>query len=129
VLTDADLDRLAAAGPALRPDWDGADVRAHLAARHAHRQLVDVAVALAVVAVDPDTRTPQRLDTPGPWWGATRALAGWCGQPDPPAGPGRETARCALPGHEYEAAGHCRCCRSERIAGERPALRLVRCGT
>jgi hypothetical protein len=124
MLTDTDLDRLTTAANALRPDWHHTDIRAYLAARHTHRQLAEIAVALAAVACDPDTRTPARLDLPGPWWGATRALAGWRGETNP-VGPGRDTARCVRAGHECEPAHACRCCRSELIAGDRPALQLV----
>lgn len=118
MLTDEELTRLAKAAHTLRPDWPIASVRTHLADCHVHRDYADVAVALVAVAIDPDTRTPARLDRQGPWWGAARASAGWRGDTEVAAGPGEGVARCTKPGHEYEPAHACRWCRSEALAGE-----------
>jgi hypothetical protein len=108
------LDRLAAALNALRPDWPTRSLRTYLAREHADRAYVDLAIAAVFVAVDPRTVTPKRLSEHGPWWVAA-ASAGQQGTPT--AGPGAEP-RCEKDGHEYEAARNCRWCRSELIAKE-----------
>ena len=123
MLTPDQITRLASAANALRPDWAVADVRAYLASRHAHRGYQDVAVALAVAAVDPTATSPARLADEGPWWAATRAVAGWQGQ-DAGPGPGRGVRVCHQYGHEREPASACKWCRSEDLAGhdhEEPA--------
>lgn len=66
-----ELTRLAAMGNALRPDWPAASLRSHLAANHGTRSYRDLAVALAWVCTDPETRTPARLAEAGPWWTTT----------------------------------------------------------
>lgn len=69
--TTTELERLAAAANALRPDWPTRSVLTTLTRDHAHRAYRDLAVALAWVAADPDTKTPARLAESGPWWAAT----------------------------------------------------------
>ena len=71
-----EIERLAAAGHALRPDWPAASLRTWLETQHASDAYRDVAVALTVVATDPATRTPARLTEPGPWWDAAQAASG-----------------------------------------------------
>lgn len=118
--TDNELTRLAGMCAALRPDWNPRSIRAYLAAKHRDRAFTDLAVALAVLATDPETTTPGRLDEHGPWWIATRALMTG-GVPE--VGPG-DAPRCNRPGHEHEAAAACRLCRAEQLTEtppERPA--------
>jgi hypothetical protein len=115
---DNELARLAAMAAALRPDWNPRSVRHHLAAKHRDKAYADLAVALTVIAVDPTTMTPARLDEFGPWWIATRFNAGRGETPD--IGPGRHEPRCQHPGHEHETAALCRLCRAETIAGTAP---------
>ena len=125
--TDTELTRLAEAGNALRPDWPARSLRAYLAREHRGRSFADLAVALAMVATDPATSTPARLGEHGPWWAATRHVVGRSEVPQ--VGPGRDVPRCERPGHEHEAADHCRACRAEELAGELGAAssgRLVR---
>lgn len=121
-MDDRQLTRLADAAHALRPDWPARSVRAYLAGKHRDKAFADVAVALAVVATDPATTTPARLDEHGPWWTATRALMLGA---TPDVGPGRGVEACAYTGHEHEPARGCRLCRAEQLAGEhhdRPAV-------
>lgn len=117
MLTDNQLTRLADAAAALRPDWQARSVRAYLASKFRDRTFQDVATALAVVATDPGTDTPARLELQGPWWTATRALSGWRGASTDP-GPGRGASGCPRPGHNYEPANACRWCRAEELAGD-----------
>jgi hypothetical protein len=99
----------------LRPEWPARSVRTYLEAKHADRAYADLAVALAVVCTDPTAETPARLEQHGPWWTATRVLAGTGRSPD--VGPGRGQPRCGRPGHEHEHAEACRLCRAERLTG------------
>lgn len=71
-MTPTELARLAAMGNLLRPEWPTTSLATYLR-RHAHRPYRDVAVALAWVAADPDTKTPARMDGPGPWWAKAEA--------------------------------------------------------
>lgn len=118
--TDAELTRLADSASGLRPDWSARSVRAYLAAKHRDRSFGDLAVALAVIATDPTVDTPARLEQHGPWWLATRHVAGRSSVPD--VGPGRGVEACARPGHEHEAAHNCRACRAEELADTEPAV-------
>jgi len=69
--TSNEIERLAAAANALRPDWPVPSLRTHLAQHHGHRPYRDLAVALAWICTDPATQTPARLAENGPWWAAT----------------------------------------------------------
>jgi hypothetical protein len=69
--THIERQRLAAMANSLRPDWPLKSLYTLLTddevlVKRAYR---DIAVALAWVGTDPDTRTPARLAEPGPWWG------------------------------------------------------------
>lgn len=66
--TTTEIARLAAAINLLRPDWPTASITTLVTTKHAARPLRDLAVALAWVAADPDSRTPARINDPGPWW-------------------------------------------------------------
>lgn len=112
-----ELERLAGMVAKLRPDWTARSVRTYLEAKHADRAYTDLAVALAVIATDPTSHTPARLEQQGPWWSATRALISG-GTPE--VGPGRGVRPCQFAGHEHEPADRCRLCRGERLAGDQP---------
>lgn len=67
-MNDQELDRLAAAGNALRPDWPVASLRTFLARHFGTRAYRDVALVLANVAtVDPPTDTPRLMLEAWPW--------------------------------------------------------------
>jgi hypothetical protein len=70
-MNQIELARLASAAHEYRPDWPKQSILTslHPFAMRAYR---DVAVALAWIATDPDTKTPARLHEDGPWWLATR---------------------------------------------------------
>lgn len=72
MLTKTEAERLAAAAHALRPDWPVSSLLTYLS-RHKASAYRDVAVALAWIATDAQTKTPARLDEAGPWWKATQA--------------------------------------------------------
>lgn len=111
MMSRTEVERLAAAGNALRPDWPIRSLVTILR-RHEHRAYLDVAVALAWVATDPQTETPGRLDELGPWWAATTRLT----DPSRDAIPRRAEARCPQPGHEHERAARCRICAADAKA-------------
>lgn len=96
--TDNELTRLADAAHALRPDWPAPSVRVYLAKNHRDQAYADLAVALAVVAADPKSKTPARLGERGPWWMAAQAatlnLAPAPSHPDCVRHPGEPAGRC-----------------------------------
>lgn len=116
--TEPEMRRLAGAINKLRPEWRAQSIYTYLAAKHSDRAYQDLATALTILATDPTTQTPARLEEHGYWWLATRFNAGRGETPD--VGPGRGVARCTRPGHEHEAAHACRACRAERLAGDTP---------
>lgn len=71
--TENEAARLAAAINFLRPDWPAPSIRTLIVTRHRDRPLHDLAVALAYVATDCASRTPARINEPGPWWQVTAA--------------------------------------------------------
>lgn len=66
-----ELERVAAMAHGLRPDWRYDSLVTHLRANHGTKPYRDLAVAMAWIAADPDTKTPARLLENGPWWAAT----------------------------------------------------------
>jgi hypothetical protein len=110
--THEERQRLAAMGNALRPDWPVGSLYTllthEIVVKRAYR---DVAAALALVATDPETRTPARLHEPGPWWQASvkhspdRApsfdpMCHVCWEPHDPA------VSCAVPPRPREPRDH-----------------------
>lgn len=106
-----EIQRIAAAMHAVRPDWRPDSLATFLTNHHAARPFRDLLIAGVVVAADERTQTPNLLNTHGPWWVAaqagTRAAT-------PTVGPGAEP-RCTKDGHEHELARNCRWCRSEAL--------------
>lgn len=109
-----EIERIAAAMHALRPAWRTDSLRTFLTKHHADRPFADLAVAAVAVTLDERTTTPHLLNQHGPWWVAAYEASR---HGTPTVGPGLEP-RCEKPGHEHELARNCRCCASERLAGE-----------
>jgi hypothetical protein len=101
----SELERLAAAAHAMRPEWPARSVLTYLERDHATKAYRDLAVALAHVAADPTTVTPKRLSEPGPWWRLTTDTT-----------EDHRAARCPEPGHTSYLADNCGACRSEQLA-------------
>ncbi len=113
MLNRTEIERLAKMAHALRPDWPVSSLCTILNADHRDRAYADVAIALAVIATDPATKTPKRLSESGPWWSASQAVFGIRDTATPP----RHTdPRCTKPGHEHELAHNCRSCRADNLA-------------
>ncbi|HUX70456.1 MAG TPA: hypothetical protein VMV41_08100 [Cellulomonadaceae bacterium] len=110
MLTRTEIERLAAAGNQLRPDWPVRSLVTLIHTNLANRAYRDVAVALAWIATDPNTATPGRLLELGPWWTASR-IAGTTG---PDSVPRPTDPRCPI--HEWERASNCRACKAEALA-------------
>src|SRR5450830_1279982 len=98
-----ELERLAAATYALRPDWPLRSVLTYLEREHSARAYRDLAVALAYIATDPTTVTPKRLGEAGPWWRVTHDV-------DP-----IRFERCPKPGHTSYPAHNCGACRVDAL--------------
>lgn len=118
-----EIQRIAAAMAAIRPDWRQSSLVTFLTKNHAQRAYADLAIAAIVVALDPVTKTPELLNQHGPWWSAAYVASG---QGTEPVGAGREPS-CDQPGHEHELARACRACRSEAIAALPPPADAPRC--
>lgn len=105
----AEIDRIAAAMNAVRPDWRTSSLVTFLTKHHAGRAYRDLAIAAVAVATDPKTTTPNLLNEHGGWWVAAQAVVG---------APSLElrAARCAQPGHTSYLASNCGACRSEQLA-------------
>jgi hypothetical protein len=70
-MNENEIDRIAAAANALRPDWPIGSLRTLLNKPElVNRPRRDMAVALAWVACDSQTKTPARVLEAGPWWQA-----------------------------------------------------------
>lgn len=100
-MNKTDVTRIAAAINQLRPDWGAPELRSFIWKNLAARPAEDVMVALALVALDPDTRTPARVLASGPWWQATRPQGAPTGE-QPAAKDAAD--RCKVCGHTR--AGH-----------------------
>lgn len=66
MLTRQEGERLAQAVNAMRPDWPVASLLT-LIGKRKERALMDLALELMYVALDPDTKSPARIDADGPW--------------------------------------------------------------
>ncbi|MDK9341370.1 hypothetical protein [Propionibacterium freudenreichii] len=71
-MIQTEIDRLATAIHALRPDWPMTALRTFISVNLTGYAYQDAAVAMAHVACDPATKTPARVLASGPWWQATR---------------------------------------------------------
>ena len=111
-MDDRELTRLADIAAAARPDWNHRSIRAFLAKNFATRAYADVAVAIVILAVQPENQTPRLLLDHGPWW---QAVGTAFRQQTQTPGPGAEPA-CERVGHEHELARNCRACRAEALA-------------
>lgn len=100
--SETEIERLAAAANAIRPEWPVRSLVTHLTNHHASRAYRDLAVALAYIATDPKTLTPARLKESGPWWRCTEE------QSRTPVG---RTIPC--PDHPDQPASRCVRCREE----------------
>ncbi len=110
MLTRNEIERLAAAANALRPDWPVRSLCTWLQNDHAARAYRDVAVALAWIACDPTSVTPKRMNEIGPWWTAAKAAG--------TDATDLHFKRCQEPGHSSYSATNCSACRSEKYAVE-----------
>lgn len=66
MLTRQEGERLAQAINALRPDWPVRSLLTFIE-RRCTRPLLDLSLELMYVALDPDTKSPARIDGDGPW--------------------------------------------------------------
>ena len=114
-----EIDRLAQAVNALRPDWAARDLKTFIANQLPDRGYLAAAKAFAEIATDPTTRSPARILQPGPWWGDKPTAGGGtggygpvcqCGKTRPPE---RVCPNCGGP----LPAGHARCTTCKRKAG------------
>jgi len=108
MLTDTQVSNLAAAVHALRPDWNLRSLTTFVGDKLRVRAFRDVAVALAWVATDEQTKTPARVLEAGPWWRANSE--------DKTIRPPRKDEDCPL--HMGNWATNCAGCASDRLAGE-----------
>lgn len=72
-MNDHEIQRIAAAMHAARPDWPALSVATLIRKKLADRPRRDVFVALAWVASETNSATPARVLESGPWWRAAAA--------------------------------------------------------
>lgn len=112
-MNENEIGRIAAAINQLRPDWPTGSIRTLLAGpKLKDRPRRDVAVALTWVACETDSKTPARVNEPGPWWKATSAEGG----EDQRWAPPKDHQACGK--HPGEWRDRCRCCTADKLAGE-----------
>ena len=107
-----EIQRIAAAMNALRPDWNPRSLVTFLREKHGTRSYRDLAIAGVAVATDPKTKTPYLLNEHGPWWSAAQTVRG---------GPALEPIRferCPIDGHTSYRADNCGACKADRVAVE-----------
>lgn len=109
-----ELQMVAAAMHALRPDWRTDSLLTFLEKHHSDRPFRHLAVAACAIAVDPKTTTPLLLNSQGHWWAsaatATKTVSLSVLGPQHP--------RCEKDGHETYLAHNCAACRADALAGE-----------
>jgi len=99
-VNDHEIERIAAAFHALRPDWPASSLRTMLTKRAANMPRRDVCVMLAWIACEPASSTPARMFESGPWKRAA-AIEGEQSPRNVPA-----AARCNDCGHGEDHAYH-----------------------
>lgn len=108
--TADEIQRIAAAMNALRPDWRTNSLVTFLTKHHSGRAYRDLAIAGIAVATDTRTQTPHLLNEHGPWWVAAQAASGNTTE--------HRYTRCPEPGHTSFPANNCAACRSEKLAAD-----------
>ena len=111
-MNEHEIQRVAMAANALRPDWPTASLVTFIAAKLADRPRRDVAVALTWVACDSATTTPARVLEAGPWWRATNADLDQQRVRYPP----KREQECRK--HPGEYADSCRVCNRPKVVDE-----------
>ena len=102
-----EAERIAAAIHQLRPDWPAASIRTLLGKPElTNRPRRDVAVALAWIACEVDTKTPARVLSAGPWWQAAGVEGG-----------------DIKPHERYDPRDVCRVCGTKSAFHSHPSLR------
>lgn len=111
MLTTGEIDRIAHAINALRPDWPVASLRTLIERPDLrNKSRCSVVVALAWVAADSASASPGRVIEAGPWWRAAAVED----KHDAGRFPPRRDQSC--PQHPGEWPETCRCCASETLA-------------
>lgn len=97
MLTRQEGERLAQSINAMRPEWPTSSLLT-LIGKRKERALMDLALELMYVALDPETKSPARIDTDGPWKRLNhRAVAG----PQYKTITDADCAICSRPEHEH----------------------------
>lgn len=105
----AEIQRIAAAMNALRPDWNPRSLTTFLTEHHSARPYRDLAIAAVAVATDPKTKTPRLLNEHGPWWAAAQTVQGATGlEPI-------RFERCPIEGHTSYRLDNCGACKADRV--------------
>lgn len=104
---------IAQATNAYRPDWPIRQIVTIIGRDLINRPYRDVAIALTIVATDPASKTPARVNEDGPWWHAmtvTRpGVNVYQGTP-------RNHETCPVDGHSGWKL-NCPQCRADKLAG------------
>lgn len=110
-----EIQRAAATGHRLRPDWRADSLETFLGRHLADRPYRDVVIALAVIATDPDATTPDLLRRDGPWWTAAHVAQR---RPEPDGVTGAQS--CAY--HHGQPAVCPECAADRRLVTNNPSM-------
>jgi hypothetical protein len=105
-MNQAEMDRLALAVHALRPEWRADSLRTWITHNLAGRAVLDASLALVWVALDQESRTPERVLSNGPWWAAGNPRPAGSSAPQPPHITSADTCRVCRKtrtGHDHLA--------------------------
>ena len=115
-----EIQRIAGAMNALRPDWRVSSLTTFLTDRCSARSYRALAIAAAAIATDPRCTTPNLLAQDGPWWAGAFQASGereFSPRPSDPSWP-----FCETPGHPRVRPGTtCQRCEREAIADDKGA--------
>jgi len=116
-VNENEISRIAAAISDLRPDWPAASLRTLMKNPELKsRPRRDVAVALAWIACEADSKTPKRVLEAGPWWRAAAVE-----NPSTAKGPPKAEEACPIHGGFRD---RCSGCAADRLVDDtttRPA--------
>lgn len=121
-MTKDEAEKIAKAVHILRPDWPAKQILDLIGEHYRDNVARDIAVALMVVASDPESRSPSRLLESGEWWRIALYQ-----EPDPtraaktrpgsaPRQPKLHEAHTQCPDHPGEYAANCRSCAADKLA-------------
>lgn len=116
-----EIQRVAAAMNAHRPDWRLTSLTTFLTDRCAMKPYRTLAIAAIAIATDPKCATPNLLAQDGPWWAGAFQATG----EKPPLVRPSDLPRCPTHDMQLPQSGLCSSCEAERKAAANPAAEVA----